>query len=1479
MKHKMWSRLLSMVLAVLMITSIVPTSAFAEAASEIAASSQAVAEVVEQTEEVTLPEDTTTEEPAAETPAQEPAAETPAEEPAGEPVPTAEPVAEPTAEPATENEQPTAEPTQAPAETAVPSEQPSAEPTAAPEGTETPEATAVPSATPAPSESPLPSETPVPTETPEATEEPVAMNEEAYETTADVENADITVTVNVPAGALPVDAELKADLIAEETEEFAQAQAALDEQQVEYDGMIALDIRFELNGEEIEPLYPVEVTIDAKAMLPENVDPETVTVQHLKEDESGEVVAVETVADATEETGDVTVAATQTEEAAMDMASTFAVDGFSTFTVAYGLLAVPRAGDDVSFYLALECDGEEARIPVQLVDEGGNRLDLKDPNLVVKFEEPSKTITFKNIVNATSNVYSGEDLIGKVSGTPINTIIVDGETYEYVQTDISNDRKANGLQYRGENWQYKKSNGEFSELNNDQIITFVYEKQASTEKPDDIRSIDTVNTNAKGIDLKLFNYNAQINGGSKSDDVSDDRALTFKNDGKGVDGTNEKRDEHNDPDGWLEADKYGGGLAQDIVQNTLQEGYPVTSAGTDGNCSLRYLFDEDYDTENDNLNKAVTEYPANYLFTYDSATGYYEYDSAKNAANYDTRNNRFNVYNYTEAANTDSGKENAGSFLPFNNAQGGKGSWSDRKFLFEEETVDYWFGMSMTAEFIQPKGGKVNGWDMVFEFTGDDDVWVFIDGKLVLDLGGVHSAVSGTINFANGVVSITNTKGDNVTNVPSLNEIFALGEGNSTFEDYSTHTIEYFYLERGGDVANCHIKFNLPTIPEEDLAVAKTVTQLGTNDQVSNSTLFSFVLKKNDEAQVGVPYNVYDLDAYTENPENPEGGATSGTTQDGGIFQLKANQVAVFENLVRGGDASAYTVTEQLDDALAAQVSGVYVNGRFSADKTATFADSTYAWFDNRIKDTTEYELTVTKEWKTSAGKDYKGEIPFGKVVVTVQQYYKLTVGDATVETPIGNPEKLTLDRGNQWSASYKQKVENYSYFKVESEEVYSLDGRLIATYRLDGNGNWAADPALTGDYANWTVGEFSFSRNYGEANISYDPKNRITSCKDTNFNVLGTGWVIAQLTGNSQDKKACVLWMPYMEVLDETARSVILEKLKTLSIEGSFDLGNLIFYDELENPSYSGITFTYREDGTVNIEFAHSSVWSQVAYGSFQFVDTTVDGSLTNVFSSDEKISVDVQKVWNDKADSSKRPANITVKLLKDGESFQQLTLNAPFWEGRFTNLDKYNDDGTLIKYTVKEDEVEGYEATITGDMQTGFIITNTLTDTTGKLQIKKALATDENPLGGGKDVFNFRVVNNATGETWYMHVDLAGSTSGVATVDGSKEYLDLPAGDYTITELDNLNYNMELTTSSYTKDNVTEKDDKDIVVTVPAQKKEDPPVVVNFTNTPRETKVPSDGSAVINSVQNIQDGVIIWKTEPKELGADHKDNITTSN
>ena len=65
-----------------------------------------------------------------------------------------------------------------------------------------------------------------------------------------------------------------------------------------------------------------------------------------------------------------------------------------------------------------------------------------------------------------------------------------------------------------------------------------------------------------------------------------------------------------------------------------------------------------------------------------------------------------------------------------------------------------WFGMMMDFQFMMPKNGQVNGNDMVFEFAGDDDVLVYVDGKLAIDLSGIHKEEKGTINFRTGEVKL-----------------------------------------------------------------------------------------------------------------------------------------------------------------------------------------------------------------------------------------------------------------------------------------------------------------------------------------------------------------------------------------------------------------------------------------------------------------------------------------------------------------------------------------------------------------------------------------------------------------------------------------------------------------------------------------------------------------------------------------------------
>ena len=160
-------------------------------------------------------------------------------------------------------------------------------------------------------------------------------------------------------------------------------------------------------------------------------------------------------------------------------------------------------------------------------------------------------------------------------------------------------------------------------------------------------------------------------------------------------------------------------------------------------------------------------------FVYNADIGRYEYDSKKDNL---VANAQTGMLEYTKA--------NDIGFMPLG-------------------TNNYLFGAKTVLPFVYPQGGKVNGKDMVFEFTGDDDVWVFIDGKLALDLGGIHNAVQGKINFRTMQTEI----------IGKINE----GDKNDTVHteklDFDTskknHEVRIFYLERGEGFSNCKMSFNL----------------------------------------------------------------------------------------------------------------------------------------------------------------------------------------------------------------------------------------------------------------------------------------------------------------------------------------------------------------------------------------------------------------------------------------------------------------------------------------------------------------------------------------------------------------------------------------------------------------------------------------------------------------------------------------------
>lgn len=315
-------------------------------------------------------------------------------------------------------------------------------------------------------------------------------------------------------------------------------------------------------------------------------------------------------------------------------------------------------------------------------------------------------------------------------------------------------------------------------------------------------------------------------------------------------------------------------VRQNLVEGYLKDGYPVLKNGT----SLNGLFDGTWGEVIPHT--YVTG--LNHLFSYDSSTGTYSYDSDENYAYYDidsSRNTEKNFIVYERSKYKGEGMRHVASFMPYSSWDDGA---SQNKFAF---------GMMISFEFLQPKNGKINGQDMVFSFSGDDDVWVFIDNKLVLDLGGVHERATGSINFANGKVYVNNQSN------PTLRSVF----NSDTFADYTSHSLKLFYMERGRGDSNCSIKFNLPPRPTNSIEIVKSLANSDKEKYTSADFQFKAYLEDEEDRNQnpvqynaipeGTPYRVKKNDSLTDEVRY---------VGENNIFTLKAGESAVFEGIDSG---------------------------------------------------------------------------------------------------------------------------------------------------------------------------------------------------------------------------------------------------------------------------------------------------------------------------------------------------------------------------------------------------------------------------------------------------------------------------------------------------------------------------------------------------------------------------------------------------
>lgn len=330
---------------------------------------------------------------------------------------------------------------------------------------------------------------------------------------------------------------------------------------------------------------------------------------------------------------------------------------------------------------------------------------------------------------------------------------------------------------------------------------------------------------------------------------------------------------------------------QGIVKDSLDENGNLVFNNEAGIYSVN-IFPQEGETELEEAGVVETYYNTNFQFLNEDGT--YQYDSSKHASYGLHKEKGKNVLytdltkpgpSFTKDGNGPGKGHKEYGFFPFNNVEEGS-------YKADPDSRHHMFGMKMELDFYMPENGEVELESdsskknpMVFEFSGDDDVWVFVDGHLVLDLGGIHDATGGKINFKDGQVTYT---GNNSSGVPTKVKNIYNAYSDIDQSAYSEHTLTMFYLERGEYDSNCKITFNIPTVvTNEDISITKKVE----NAPENNTDTYDFkLLYGNDidnltKVYKGT-YQLYDSSkAYLKDVE----------TKKDGVITLAAGETAVID--------------------------------------------------------------------------------------------------------------------------------------------------------------------------------------------------------------------------------------------------------------------------------------------------------------------------------------------------------------------------------------------------------------------------------------------------------------------------------------------------------------------------------------------------------------------------------------------------------
>lgn len=615
-----------------------------------------------------------------------------------------------------------------------------------------------------------------------------------------------------------------------------------------------------------------------------------------------------------------------------------------------------------------------------------------------------------------------------------------------------------------------------------------------------------------------------------------------------------------------------GAAAQGLVGDKLVDGKMVDPE--DSNVVLPYFSGEAIHpykngSEIDN-NKNLSEYYNGLQFPFKQTKDKngvitYSYDSGKDYAVYYNfeKNCFYESPEHIKNETTNDGTAPEDGFYPLN------------KPGDPRKAVNMGFGTEFTIPFTLSKDGKINGQDITFNFTGDDDVWVFIDDYLVLDMGGAHRMASGTIDFAEKNVTVesaftpdkstTAAWKDGATRANQTSEkrtkkfTQIKTEGKNTFEDImaddsKVHTLKMFYMERGMFDSNMSVSFNFSPIPS-GLTLSKDVDTKPVNDGlksvVETKDNFDFTVKDNDTTRT----------EYTYEKDYNGTGTERNTTTDG-----------VVEGLADNVYAKNFEYTEADDNGN----KGLIIGTGFTITETENSNYNT-RWF---VTDISTGKTTNRGDGLVSTFK--LGDVSSGLTKVNYNVNF------------VNTPKVGTVNITKAWDGDVPNTLKNTEFpFKVEVDLDGEADEYGYSAYPLeytvDGN-----------DYVTDANGNFTLKSGQTAAfeGIPTGAKVKVTETKTTD----GKSWVVS----GQEFKESAAVTDGSNEILTITNATMTIPSDKVIYVEAGKDT----FYKPANVET--GYTVSNTSDGLTYTDKGFNGAEPNKSYTA-NYTGSNSDGAIVN--------------------------------------------------------------------------------------------------------------------------------------------------------------------------------------------------------------------------------------------------------------------------